>query len=115
MTDRDVATLLARIAADDRQGTPMNRSHHAPPARDRPCRTTSFEIEIETLWDRLQKLRDGSRRTVTLDPASGRLVMRLPDQIEQPGEVGTYTGAVPLADLRADCFDAFDRMLRRKP
>lgn len=76
------------------------------PRRDSEARVTAFEVEIETVWVRLTKLRGWTRKTVCLSPNTGQLVMRWPRKEPYENEVGTYTKAVTLADFRADAFHA---------
>jgi hypothetical protein len=76
------------------------------PRRDSEARVTAFEVEIETVWVRLTRLRGWTRKTVCLSPNTGALVMRWPRELPYENEVGTYTKDVSLIDFRADCFHA---------
>lgn len=79
------------------------------PARDASARVGAFEIEVEVTWGRLR----WKPMTVCLSPKTGNLTLRWPIDGEFPGEIGTYTRAVTLADFRADCFAAYDKDRRR--
>lgn len=65
----------------------------------------AFEIEVEITWGRL----NCRARTVCLSPKTGLLTMARPRPEPYPGEVGTYTGDVGLAQFREDCFWALEQ------
>lgn len=79
------------------------------PARDASARIGAFEVEIEVTWGRLR----AAPATVCLSPATGRLILRKPSDTEQPGEVGTFTSSITLADFRAEMFHSYDKDRRR--
>lgn len=88
----------------------MSRGARQTPGRDQAARIWSFEVEIETVWSRLR----WKPMTVSLSPSTGLLTTHWPQDGERPGEVGTYTKDVTLADFRADCFDALDKTAWRR-
>lgn len=72
-----------------------------------PCMTksqeralTAFEVEIETLWVKLTRLRPGKAVEVWLTP-NWVLATRYHPMSEQ---VGTYDHEATLMGLREDCF-----------
>lgn len=74
------------------------------PARDGSGHLSAFEIEIEVVWGRLR----WKAMTVCLSPQTGLLTTRWPRSQPYPGEVGTFTRAISLADFRAECFGALE-------
>lgn len=69
------------------------------------CAITAFEVEIETLWVKLTRLRPGKAVEVWLTPR-WVLATRYSPMSEQ---VGTYSSAVTLAQLREDSFWTLER------
>lgn len=80
------------------------------PARDASARLGAFEIEVETVWGRLR----WKPMTVCLSPKTGLLATRWPREAEYPGEVGTFTRAISLADFRQECFYALEQARGRR-
>lgn len=76
------------------------------PARGNPLH--DLELQVERIWLQLQGLRRGTMRIVALSPRTGQLQLARPRSDELPGEIGTYTRAVDLAQLRADVFHVFE-------
>lgn len=81
------------------------------PSRDASARVGAFEIEVEVTWGRLR----WKPMTVCLSPRTGNLTLRwpVPPPAEFPGEIGTFTRAITLADFRQECFAAYDKDRRR--
>lgn len=88
----------------------MSHGPSQTPARDISACLTAFEIEIETVWGRLK----WKPMTVCLSPQTGLLATRWPRDTPYPGEVGTFTRAIPLADFRAECFFALEQARGRR-
>lgn len=68
----------------------------------------ALELAIEEAWWCLQALGLGVARDVVLG-RDGRVRLSAAPREHVAGFVGCYTGAITLADLREDVFDAFER------
>lgn len=75
-------------------------SQGAKITRSQERAVTAFEVEVETLWVRLTRLRPGKAVDVWLTPNWALAARPHP----MSTKVGTYTCAVTLQHLRDDCF-----------
>ena len=75
-------------------------THGAHITRSQERAVTAFEVEVETMWVKLTKLRRGKTAEVWLTQ-NWLLTQRSYPQSQQ---VGVYDAGVSLAALREDCF-----------
>lgn len=66
----------------------------------------AFEVEVETMWVKLTRLRPGKVANVWLTPRWVLSMSHRPMSVQVGGS--PYSRDVPLSWFRQDCFDALD-------